>query len=65
MQSQGWIEVKYENIQESLARRVDFDDKSLDGKDLDERQREILLLLESGVPCGSAFSAGLLLGLRL
>jgi uncharacterized membrane protein (Fun14 family) len=65
MQSQGWIEVKFENIQDSLARRVDFDNQKLDGESLDERQRDILLLLESGVPCGSAFTAGLLLGFRL
>ena len=65
MQSQDWIEVKYKNIQESLKRRVDFQSQKLDGKDLDERQKELLLFLQAGVPCGSAFSAGLLLGLRL
>ena len=65
MQSQDWIEVKYKNIQESLKRRVDFQSQKLDGKDLDKRQKELLLLLQAGVPCGSAFGAGLLLGLRL
>ena len=54
MQSQDWIEVKYKNIQESLKRRVDFQSQKLDGKDLDERQKELLLLLQAGVPCGSA-----------
>lgn len=65
MQSQGWIEVKYKNIQNTLASRLDFDEQKDVKENLDERQRDILLMLESGIPCGSAFTAGLLLGLRL
>ena len=62
----GWIKFNVEKIEADLAERLDFDaDGKLDPTVVDEKEREMLLFLESGVPCGSAFGAGFLLGVRL
>lgn len=65
LRSRGWIEFRLDKIEADLMTRVNFDEVEVHSKELDEAQRGVLLFLESGVPCGSAFGAGFLVGVRL
>ena len=48
-----------------VERYLDQDgDGKLTASDLDAMQRRVVLFLSAGLPAGSGFSAGLLLGLR-
>lgn len=66
LRARGWIQFDWDRIESDLTDRVDFDEER-DARvaSLDDGEREALLFLESGLPCGSAFGAGFLIGLRL
>ena len=65
LQHLGWVEMKYDVIEADVERYLDVDgDGQLTMSDLDVLQKRTLIWLQAGVPAGSGFGAGFLLGLR-